>query len=283
MTTNNISPNQTDETTPFKRLKSPLAYLGGKSKLAKIIVERLPKHTCYVEPFVGGGWVYFTKRPSKNEILNDADSQLVTFWRVVKSHLPEFLRHLEFGVVSREEFRRKNKQDPSLLMTDIQRAVRYYEIQKAGYGGKTTGRTFGTSSVRPNSLNYEKVEEKLRETHKRMIRTTIENLDACECIRRYDAEYTLFYIDPPYWAADFYAISFKENDFIQLRNTLKDIKGKFILSLNDTPEVREIFKDFIIESISTKYSLGNSKVSQTTRNVERKEVLIYNFERNVNE
>jgi len=83
---------------------------------------------------------------------------------------------------------------------------------------------------------------------------------------------------PAFTNADFYAVSFKGEDFERLADTLKGIQGKFILSLNDTPEVREIFKDFRIESIETKYSLANPKVAAHTRGEDRKEVLIYNFE-----
>ncbi len=261
-------------TTP---LKSPLGYLGGKSRLAAQIVEKIPPHTCYVEPFCGGAWVYFTKPPSKVEILNDLDGELVNFWRVVRTHLPEFLRCLEYRTVSREEFQRELKTDPKLL-TDVQRAVRYYLVQRMGFGGKTKDRTFGTSSVRPSSLNLPRAEEILKDIHTRMARTTIEHLDACECIQRYDSEKTFIYLDPPYVGADFYSVSFAGEDFNRLCETLKSIKGKFILSLNDTPEVREIFKDFTIEPVETKYSLGNTKQSEDTRKKERKELLIHNLE-----
>lgn len=275
MTTTQIKLN-TDAHTDAKPLKSPLGYLGGKSRLAKRIVERIPPHTTYVEPFCGGAWVYFTKSPSRVEILNDRDGELVKFWSVIRHHLPEFLRCLDFSMVSREQFEMESRQDPT-TMTDVQRAVRYYRLQRMGFGGKTTKRNFGTSTTRPNSLNLLSVEEKLKKTHQRMARTTIENLDACDCIKRYDSPETLFYIDPPYWEADFYAVSFKGDDFKRLAETLRTINGKFILSLNDTPEVRAIFADFQIESIETKYSLANSKVAAGTRGVDRKEVLIKNF------
>ena len=248
MTTTQIKLN-TDAHTDAKPLKSPLGYLA---------------------------WVYFTKSPSRVEILNDRDGELVKFWSVIRHHLPEFLRCLDFSMVSREQFEMESRQDPT-TMTDVQRAVRYYRLQRMGFGGKTTKRNFGTSTTRPNSLNLLSVEEKLKKTHQRMARTTVENLDACDCIKRYDSPETLFYIDPPYWEADFYAVSFKGDDFKRLAETLRTINGKFILSLNDTPEVRAIFADFQIESIETKYSLANSKVASGTRGVDRKEVLIKNF------
>lgn len=274
--TQTITPTTKDEANP-NPLKSPLGYLGGKSRLAKRIVERIPSHTCYVEPFCGGAWVYFTKEPSRAEVLNDRDGELVKFWNVIRHHLPEFLRCLDFSLVSREQFDNDKKLDPSTL-TDVQRAVLYYRQQRMGFGGRTVNRSFGTSSVRPSSLNLLNVEEQLRATHGRMARTTIENLDACNCILRYDSPKTFFYIDPPYWNADFYAVSFKGEDFERLADTLKGIQGKFILSLNDTPEVREIFKGFRMETIETKYSLANPKVAAQARGEDRKELLIYNFE-----
>lgn len=278
MTENTTTTTQQDDSMEHsKAQRSPLGYLGGKSRLAKRIVERIPAHTCYVEPFCGGAWVYFTKSPSTVEILNDMDGELVSFWRVIRSHLPEFLRCLNFRMVSREDFQRELRIDSSLL-TDVQRAVRYYLLQRMGFGGKTTGRSFGTSCVRPSSLNLPKAEEILKETHARMARTTIEHLDACDCIERYDSEKTFFYIDPPYWNADFYAVSFKGDDFKRLCRTLEQVKGKFILSLNDTPEVRDIFKQFVIEPIETKYSLANTKTSAGSRDVGRKEVLIHNLD-----
>lgn len=274
-TTSPHTPPKTN-TVRNKPLKSPLGYLGGKSRLAKRIVEKIPAHTCYVEPFCGGAWVYFTKEPSCVEILNDRDGELANFWNVIRHHLPEFLRYLDFTIVSREDFNREKEQNPALL-TDVQRAVRYYRLQRMGYGGRVVKRTFGTSSTRPNSMNLKSVEERLGDAHKRMARTTIENLDACDCITRYDTPGTFFYIDPPYWNADFYAVSFKDDDFKRLAETLKSIKGKFLLSLNDTPEVRKIFADFNVETIETKYTLGNSKVSKGTRSKDRKEVLIHNI------
>lgn len=278
MTTETKNGKDADELiSETKPLKGPLGYLGGKSRMAARIVEKIPPHLCYVEPFCGGAWVYFTKPPSKVEVLNDMDSELVTFWKVIRHHIPEFLRCMEYTLVSREQFEEDSKQDPSLL-TDVQRAIRYYRLQRMGFGGRTNKRTFGTSSVRPNSLNLERVEDVLVDTHRRLSRTTIEHLDACECIGRYDGPKTFFYIDPPYWNADFYAVSFKDEDFLRLRDTLRDVQGQFILSLNDTPEVREIFKDFNIEEIETKYSISNGKNSKGSRGQERKEVLIHNME-----
>ena len=83
-------------------LRSPLNYLGGKSRLAERIVKLIPEdHTCYCEPFCGAAWVLFAKEPSRVEVINDADGELVTFWRVVQNHLEEFLRYYKWALISR--------------------------------------------------------------------------------------------------------------------------------------------------------------------------------------
>ncbi|MCX6997547.1 MAG: DNA adenine methylase [Kiritimatiellaeota bacterium] len=258
-------------------MNSPLGYFGGKSRLAQKIVARIPAHTCYCEPFSGAAWVMFTKDPSPVEILNDMDGELVTFWRVIQHHLQTFLEYYKFSIISRKMFEWENKKVPETL-TDIQRAVRYYYLQRLGFGGKTDKRTFGSGALRPMNLNISTIEETLLNVHWRLKHCTIENLDACRCIERYDRPVSFFYIDPPYYrVAQAYAHKFHDADFVRLRDTLLKIKGKFLLSLNDDPDVRKMFSSFKIEKVSVKYSSSNDRVSPGSRNRERAEVFITNY------
>jgi DNA adenine methylase len=225
-------------------MKSPLNYLGGKSRLAKTIVARIPEHTCYCEPCSGAAWVFFTKEPSKAEILNDRDGELVTFWRVIQHHLPAFLDCYKYAVISRQVFEWEKMKRPETL-TDIQKAVRYYYLQRLCFGGKVDGRTFGTSATSGPRLSLSDMEERLLEVHWRLKDATIENLDVCDCIQRYDRPETFFYVDPPYYrTCQGYAHKFSDADFLRLRDTLAGIQGKFILSLNDHPDIRAMFKGF---------------------------------------
>jgi DNA adenine methylase len=220
--------------------------------------------------------VLFAKEPSRAEVINDLDSELITFWRVLQNHLEEFLRYYKFAVVSREIFELEKRKDPFTL-TDIQRAVRYFYLQKLGFGGKTVGRTFGTSAESPSNLNLLSMEDHLLEIHWRFKRITIEHLPAVECIRRYDREGTLFYIDPPYYDTAGYAVPFGHQDYLDLKEALGEIKGRFILSLNDHPTVRSIFSAYQIDSVKLKYSAGNSRSASDTRSVDRGEVIIRNY------
>lgn len=256
-------------------MNSPLNYLGGKSRLADRIVKLIPPdHLCYCEAFCGASWVLFAKDPSKVEVINDMDRELVTFWRVIQNHLEEFLRYFKYAVVSRSIFELENRKNPDTL-TDVQRAVRYYYLQRCGFGGRVTSRTFGTGCTRPPGLNVTTIEERLLEVHWRMSKVTIEHLDACECIRRYDRPTTLFYLDPPYWETAGYAVPFKADDYTRLRDTVRKISGRFIMSLNDAPAVRQIFADFKIMKVHTRYSTGRS--DEASRSELQSEVIIRNF------
>jgi len=258
-------------------MRSPLNYLGGKSRLADKIVARIPAdHICYCEAFCGASWVLFAKEPAKSEVINDMDNELVTFWRVVQNHLEEFLRYFKFAVTSRRIFEIESMKNPETL-TDVQKAVRYFYLQRTGFGGKVFNRTFGTSATGPARLNLSNIEERLLEVHWRLSKVQIEHLDACECIKRYDRETTVFYLDPPYWETAGYAVAFGADDYIRLRTVLSSIKGRFVMSLNDVKGVRDTFKPFNISKVSTKYSTGNGHTDQGLRAREISEVLITNF------
>lgn len=250
--------------------------MGGKYYLAKAIVPRIPPHHTYVEPFCGGAWIFFSKPPSKVEVLNDLDGELVNFWRVIQNHLEEFIRCCEFMVVSRRLFALEKLREPAFL-TEIQRAVRYYYLQGLCYGGRPHNRTFSTSIVLPSRLRRGIIREELENLHRRMRGIYLENLDACECIRRWDRPETFFYLDPPYWGLHEYAHRFDPEDFVRLRDTLQQIQGKFLLSMNDRPEVRELFKMFTIETVPTRYFAGNARIARNSRKKPRHELFIHNF------
>jgi DNA adenine methylase len=258
-------------------VRSPLNYLGGKSKLVGKIVPMIPSdHLCYCEPFCGGAWVLFGKDRSKHEVINDLDRELVTFWRVVQNHLEEFLRFFKHAVVSREIFDLENRKDPSTL-TDIQRACRYYYLQRLAFGGRTSGRTFGTGTTGPANLDVTTIEERLLDIHWRLARVTIENLPALECIRRYDRPTTFFYVDPPYWHTSGYAAPWKDADFEQLLAILVKLQGRFIFSINDVPDIRKMFAAFKQVRVKTTYTVANARGADVDRGEAKAELLIHNL------
>lgn len=241
--------------------RPPLAgWMGGKSLLAKRIIERIPTHDCYVEPFAGAAWVLFRKEESKVEVINDINKDVVTLYRCLQWHLEEFIRYFKWVLVARDEFQRLNTVNPDTL-TDIQRAARFYYLQQSCFGGKITGMTFGYGRTRAPKLNLLRIEEQLSAAHLRLSRVYIECLPYADIISRYDGPNTFFYIDPPYWDCESYYGKgiFSREDFMRLSEQLKNIQGRFLLSLNDTPGVRETFKCFNIDAVQTKYTCSNGK------------------------
>ena len=207
-------------------MNSPIAYIGGKSRLAKTIIEMMPEHQTYVEPFAGAAWVLFKKGPSKSEVINDLDSSLVAFFRVLKYHLEEFMKEFKFLLISREEWQGFLKELETGGLTDIQRAARFYYVQRLCFGGQVRSRSFGVSLTKPPGLNLLRMEESLSAVHLRLARVLIEHLPYEDVIRRYDRPNTFFYIDPPYFKLPYYNYNLKNGDFEKLAGLLKAGIGK---------------------------------------------------------
>jgi len=86
-------------------MSGPLSYIGGKNRLAKRVIEIFQEHTTYVEAFAGGAQVFFRKEPSKVEVLNDLDGEIVNFYRVCQQYHDELLRYFRSVLVSRTKLR----------------------------------------------------------------------------------------------------------------------------------------------------------------------------------
>ncbi|NOX34132.1 MAG: DNA adenine methylase [Deltaproteobacteria bacterium] len=238
-------------------MSSPFAYIGGKSRLAKQIISLIPEHKTYVEAFSGAAWIFFRKDPSRVEVINDLDSELITFYRVVQNHLEEFLKQFKWLLTSRELFLDWKDQLEVRGLTDIQKAARYYWVQRLCFGGKVKSRSYGVQIDRAvPRINLLRLEEEMSAVHLRLAYVRIENLPALELIKRYDRPDTFFYCDPPYHGHPDYKHNMTRWDYEKIAKRLSEIEGRFILSINDNPNMREVFKDFKIQPVSLLYSVG---------------------------
>lgn len=251
--------------------KPIVPWIGGKRRLAKHILPQFPEHTCYVEPFCGAAALFFLKPISKAEVLNDVNGDLVNLYRVVQHHLEEFCRQFKHALISRQIYRWLTI-TPEETLTDIQRAARFYYLQKLGFGGKVDGRTFGTGATRPPSLNLLRLEEDLSAAHLRLARVTIERLDWQKCITRYDRPGTFFYLDPPYWQTEGYGVPFEFDQYQVMAELLRSIQGKAILSINDHPEIRGAFAGLPTTSLRIDYTVGGAG-----KGCDRKELIVRNW------
>lgn len=234
-----------------------IPWIGGKRRLAKHIIPQFPDHSCYVEPFCGAAALYFLKQPAKVEVINDINGELVNLYRVVKHHLDEFCRQFRWSLTSRQMYKWLQA-TPEETLTDVQRAARFYYLQKQSFGGKVTGQTFGTATTSAPRLNLLRLEEDLSQAHLRLSQTYIEHLSWEACITKYDRAHTLFYLDPPYWSTEGYGVDFGLEQYDRIAELARTIKGKMVISVNDIPEMRRAFAGLNMESVGITYTVGGS-------------------------
>lgn len=240
-----------------------IPWIGGKRRLAKRIIPLFPEHTCYVEPFCGAAAIYFMKDQTKVEVLNDINGELVNLYRVVKHHMDEFVRQFRWSLTSRQMY--KWLQDtPEEILTDIQRAARFFYLQKNAFGGKVSRQTFGTATTSAPRLNLLRLEEDLSQVHLRLSQTFIEHLDWDKCITKYDREHTLFYCDPPYYGTEGYGVDFGIEQYDRMAELARTIKGKMVISVNDIPAMRKAFAGLTMDSVDITYTVGGQGKSNKT-------------------
>ena len=233
-------------------LKPPIARMGGKSKLRKTIIEMLPEHTCYVELFMGAGWVYFGKKPSKVEVVNDVDRELINMFKMLKYHAPEVERLLQYEFSGRDLFE-EYKHATLEQLTEIHRAVRFLYVISQSFASK--GDVYGYAPTDPpkGNIYYTELLYQIRE---RLRNTYVENLSFETIIDKYDRDGTVFFADPPYYkTAGYKNCCFNKQNHILLRDKLANIEGKFLLTINDCPEVREWYCGFNIKEVEVPYSI----------------------------
>lgn len=258
------------------RAAAPVApWLGGKKALHPKIISRIEAipHRAYIEPFVGMGGVFLRRswRPQL-EVANDLNGEIINLFRILQVHYPQLLEVMRFQITSRSEFERLRVTDPATL-TDLQRAARFLYLQRLAFGGQVNG-VFGVAKERGSRFNMGRLEPLLEAAHERLDGVVFESLDWLELITRYDSKDALFYLDPPYWGgeADYGKGMFGRDQFELMAQALDGIGGAFIMSINDVPEIRELFAHFYISPVSLKYSIAQKGTT------EAQELLISNVE-----
>lgn len=245
---------------PVDPVRPVAPYVGGKRNLAGRLVERIAQipHALYAEPFVGMGGVFFrrTSRPPV-EVINDISADVATLFRILQRHYQPFLDTLKWQLSARAEFERLMRVDPDTL-TDLERAARFLYLQRQTFGGKVDGRSFGVTRTSPSRFDLTKLVPMLEAAHDRLAGVTIERLPFDRFIARYDTPGTLFYLDPPYAGCeeDYGAGVFSPDDFAHLRGLLERAKGRFLLSINDTPMIRDVFAGMAIEEVELNYRIS---------------------------
>lgn len=256
---------------PVDPVKPLAPYIGGKRSLAKRLVQRINAvpHETYAEVFVGMGGVFLRRdRKPKGEVINDWSEDVATFFRVVQHHYVPFLDMLRFQITSRAGFEKLLAMEPSSL-TDMQRSARFLYLQRLAFGGKVKGRGFGVVLGSGGRFDISKVGPMIEAVHERLAGVIIERLPWSDFITRYDRPGTLFYLDPPYYGCetDYGRDMFRREEFEAMAEQLRGMRGRFILSLNDHPEVRRIFDGFMIDGEQVLYTIGGMNKAKLTGEV----------------
>lgn len=247
-------------------MKTLFPWPGGKTRLLQHLLPLLsenPHHT-YVEAFSGGAALLFAREPAKVEIINDVHSELVRLYRVVANHLDEFIRQFRWALTSREMFRWAQLQHVDTL-TDIQRAVRFFYLQRLAFGGRVCSQSFGTSARSPKAINLLRLEEDLSAAHLRLHKVVIEQLPWDQCVERYDTPETLFFFDPPYWQTEGYGQAFPLEQYDRLAEVMAGMKGRAILTINDHPAMRERFDRFGGKTVAIDHTIGGGRAPRKER------------------
>jgi DNA adenine methylase len=238
--------------------------MGGKSRLKKLIVETyFPQDyesMVYVEPFVGGGSIFFHKNPSALEVINDLDTAIYTIFNGAQKYNHDDVAKELDGIYTKDEFNAIRDSNPT---DEFQKFCRIYYIMKKSVMSLGAGW----------NQTRKKMIVQLQGFKERLEDVIIHNTDYKELIEKYDSDETFFYLDPPYEKSDglykHHIININE-----MYHLLSNIKGKFLMSYNDSNVVREIFKDFNIYEVETNYLGGivNKSIRPIT------ELLISNYD-----
>jgi DNA adenine methylase len=235
-----------------KHKRPPLQWVGGKHKMRHWIIQLLPVNArVYVEPFAGSAAVLLAlPRPYPIEVLNDLDSHLVNFYRVLQNRqqFRQLMQRLVWTPYAREEVGRAAVTLRNGTAEPVDRAWALFVAHNQALSGhRATGPgrwAYSKTQLNKPSRFTNRVAE-LRSVRNRLLGVNIEHLDAIECIQRWDCEDTVFYVDPPYHpethgAHDAYAIGPDAEHTRRLVDALLAIRGQAVVSGYDHPEYQRL-------------------------------------------
>jgi len=213
-------------------MRAPISYYGGKQQLAARILAMIPRHEIYCEPFCGGAAVFFAKEPSRVEVINDSNGEIVNFYEVLRRDFPALKREVEISLHSRRQHRQARVVYENPDMFDpVKRAWAVWVLTNGSYGCMVNG-GFGYDKAGTTSKKLANKRAEFRDAYAaRLERVQIECCDALRVIASRDSPETFFYLDPPYPGTDQgHYDGYTQMDFDALLSALEGIQGKFLLS-----------------------------------------------------
>lgn len=286
-------------------MKTPVSRVGNKTSILHILYAVFPlRYNRFIDVFGGSGSVLLgNPNAPPFEVYNDFDGNLVNLFRCMKDRTMATVRELGFcNLNSREDFNAIKKffeaekfedkyLDEELLLTELllpppkarelkelrTRIMQDYDVRRAAMFLKLLRYSYssGCKSYASQPFDIRKLFCLIKRLESRLANVVIENQDFETLIKHYDRADSFFYADPPYFSTeDMYAVGFDWDDHVRLRDTLANIKGKFLLSYNDCSEIRELYEDFSIFDFTRTHSMAQRYEAGR----EFKELLIGNYD-----
>ena len=232
---------KTSPPNPAPPIKSVLRYPGAKWALSKWVVENLPKHEVYLEPFFGSGAVFFAKPPSRTETINDLDGNVVNLFKVMREQTEALCNALSLTPWARAEY--LNSYADASSASEVERARRFLVRCWQAFGTRTgqasgwRNRTTGKNPTEPDI--WKVLPERVTVAARRLRDAQIESMDAIALIKRYTKPNCLIYADPPYTpdsrSKNIYAFECDDQFHRELLDTLDAHPGPVVLSGYDNP------------------------------------------------
>jgi DNA adenine methylase len=247
-----------------------LKRFGSKARIAKRLVELLPEHNIYVEVFGGTAVVLLTKPISPVEVYNDIDGELVNFFTVLRERPDELIARCFLQPYALDDFRKYRSEPPP--DDPVERAARYvflansafrfHDFRSNTFATYISGNKKRCKGCSP-AMSWATKVGKLIAVAIRLRGVIIENRDFEEIIDIYDRPETVFFCDPPYTQGVF---SWDFSEHLRLARCLKGIKGKFLLTIDDSPLSRQLYKDFnlvaVVETQNGMKVIGSSQMAR---------------------
>lgn len=214
-------------------MKTPISYYGGKQNLVSTIIPLFPKHKTYVEPFVGGGAIFWSKRASETEVINDYNRELINFYEVCQNEFIELEKMVRISLHSRSLHADASVMyDNPHLFTRIQRAWAVWVLAQQSFSAMLDGSWGYDTKGGTTSKKIANKRNAFTESYAvRLQNVQIENTDALRVIRSRDHRDAFHYCDPPYFNSDCgHYDGYSKEDFENLLKTLQDCEGKFMIS-----------------------------------------------------
>jgi DNA adenine methylase len=226
-----------------KAINSPFRYAGGKFYARKLILEFIPPHTDYVEPFAGGASIFFAKNKVKNNWLNDIDGELINVFLFIRDNPEQLITALKGEVATKE--RHHFYKYHFIPENPLEKAVRWYYLNRTSFSGIMNMKHCYWGYSHKSSMPPEKWAISILQTSQKLQNVCLSKLDFEEVIERVPDRAFLF-LDPPYFKTQqdkIYSCAFTHKCHHRLCKALKRAGNRFqfLLTYDNCCEIREMY------------------------------------------